>query len=91
MYDRYWNSELSRWVYPTDDVDDPAFWERKYLEAAVELDALKMAVEDLSDWYLQKDACLPGGTTCTLGIANDLQSLLHNPDTFQCGVNDDNE
>ena len=87
--DRYWNSELQRWVYPDDNVDGAPFWERKYLEKAVELDALRMAVEDLSDWYLQKDACSPGNVTTTLGVANDLQSVLHDPGTFQCRANDD--
>ena len=54
-------------------------------------DGLRRAIEDLSNWYLEKDACSAGSVTATLDIANDLQSLLHDPDTFQRGVNDDNE
>lgn len=80
--DRYWNSELSRWIYPTNDSDSPEYWERRYLEVVVRLDALRMAIEDLSDWYLQKDAVAPASVTSTLGIANDLQSLLHDPSDY---------
>lgn len=72
---------------PIDPVD--TWWSEQLDAATAARDHLRSAIEDLSDWYLQKDACSPGSVTSTLGVANDLQSLLHDPSTFQGGVNDD--